>query len=206
MTTSQPTITVHGDAGSTMCVSIDEQTDNEDDLPCQTADGNGNATFTPDTALSNGSHSLYVTSIDEAGNSSDASATITVNTGNNGGGNGGGSNPTPNPPQPQQPKPPTPPTVTTPVLPGGGLTVRPGQHTPVNLQLSAPGTVTVTIEQHVGGRWVPAGTETLTATQAGPLPVALGTSFGGRHLAPAATGSPCRRARTARAHPWPSGR
>jgi len=50
--------------------------------------------------------------------------------------------------------------------------------------VSAPGTLTVTIERNVGGRWVAAGTQTLTVKQAGNVPLTLGASFGGHQLAP----------------------
>jgi hypothetical protein len=89
---------------------------------------------------------------------------------------------------PAAPAPPaTAPTVTVPNAPAGGLSVQEGlatQPTGLTVQMSAAGTLTVTIEQNVNGKWVPAGTETVSANQAGPVKVALSSSVSGHTLIP----------------------
>ena len=79
------------------------------------------------------------------------------------------------------------PTLTVPTLGAGGLTVQEGPGaapTGLTVQMSAPGTLTVTIEQNVNGTWVTAGTETVSAQQAGALRIPLGATISGRTLAP----------------------
>ena len=89
---------------------------------------------------------------------------------------------------PAAPAPPaTAPTLTVPNAPTGGLTVQEGsatQPTGLTVQMSAAGTLTVTVEQDVNGKWVAAGTETVSAQQAGPVHVALGPSVSGHTLIP----------------------
>ena len=208
LTTNTPTVTLTAEPNSTVSLYLDGGW--IDDIQ---VDAQGTASYTFTRWIYDGQHTLTATETDALGDTSDPSPGVTFAVDTQPSTPQQPEPPTPpittppitTPPVTNQPHQPKPPTVTAPVPPGGSVTVRPGKHTQVNLQVSAPGTVTVTIERHVGGRWVPAGTETLTATQAGPLPVALGTSFGGRISPPAATGWPCRRTRTARARPWPSG-
>ena len=98
---------------------------------------------------------------------------------------GTGQDPTP-PPTPQAPAKPQAPTVTVPTLPAHGLVLQagsPGSRASVNVQMSAPGTVTATVEQYTHGQWITKGTQTVNASQAGPVSLTLGTSISGRSLA-----------------------
>ena len=75
--------------------------------------------------------------------------------------------------------------MTVPKLPAGGLQLQtglPGSSASVYVQMSAPGTVNATVEQYIGDRWVTKGTQTLTASQAGPIRLTLGPSMAGRAL------------------------
>ncbi len=86
----------------------------------------------------------------------------------------------------QPPAQPLPPTVTVPTLPAHGLSLQagaPGSHASVTLQMSAPGTVSATVQQFAHNRWVTRGAQTLTAAQAGPVSLTLSPTMAGHALA-----------------------
>lgn len=137
--TRAPSITVHGEAGSDMCLALDISPDaQEGDATCVTADANGNATITPDTILSDGPHSLSVSSSDRAGNGSFASATITVAI---------ATIPTPTPPPVQTPIKTPAPALTSVKL--SSHTVSAGHPIKVRFLVNTPGTVTLTLTKKV---------------------------------------------------------
>ena len=93
--------------------------------------------------------------------------------------------PTPTPTPTPTPAKPLAPTVTVPTLPAAGLVLHAGSRdsrASVNVQMSAPGTVSATVEQYAHGRWVKKGTQTLNASHAGPVRLTLGASISGRAL------------------------
>lgn len=77
------------------------------------------------------------------------------------------------------------PTLAVPTLPAHGLVLQagsPGSRASVNVQMSAPGTVTSTVEQYTHGQWVKKGTQMMNASQAGPIRLTLAASVSGRAL------------------------
>ncbi|MRR50592.1 MAG: Ig-like domain-containing protein [Rhodocyclaceae bacterium] len=68
---ARPTLSGSGEAGATITIH-----DGATPIGTTTADGSGNWTFTPGTALSDGSHSLTATATDAAGNEGLASAAL----------------------------------------------------------------------------------------------------------------------------------
>jgi outer membrane protein OmpA-like peptidoglycan-associated protein len=97
VTTATPTITTSAnEPGVTICVYVDGGADDVTP-PCQTADGNGNASFTLNAALGDGQHTLTVIADDAFGNDSETATTFTVDT----------ATATPTPPVTTTPAPPT---------------------------------------------------------------------------------------------------
>lgn len=80
VTTARPAITTAGnEPGATICAAI-EAGDGDMTVPCQTADSNGNASFTLRDPLADGAYGLLVSAHDAAGNYSDTETSFTVNT------------------------------------------------------------------------------------------------------------------------------
>lgn len=80
VTTARPAITTTAnEPGATVCAAI-EAGDEDVVTPCQTADSNGNASFTLRDALDDGPYGLLVTAHDAAGNYSYTETSFTVNT------------------------------------------------------------------------------------------------------------------------------
>jgi hypothetical protein len=193
VSTGTPPITVHGDAGTQMCIAIDIGAADEQDPACQTADSDGNATFALTTALGNGAHALLADSFDEVGNVSETDSSFTVIV----------PDATPAPtttlPTATPPTTTTPPATTTPTTtptpkpppaPAAPKTLTLSSHTlsaghPVkfSFSLTKPGMVTVTVIRTVHGKSKVVGTELVKVTKAGKHSVALSTRFAGHTLA-----------------------
>jgi hypothetical protein len=136
VTTHVPTITVHGDVGTDMCLAVDLAPEaQEADVVCQTADANGNATMTPNMVLADGPHSLSVSSQDNALNTSSARETITVKTASN------------SVPPVQTTVTPVHPTLTSVKL--SSHTVSAGHPVKVGFKVDKPGTVTITLTKKI---------------------------------------------------------
>ncbi len=103
VTTNEPTISATSDPGVTICFTVDAGAPNEVDLPCRTADGNGQATSTPSSPLGDGWHRLSVVATDAYNNTNETDTSFTVDTsGNNAGdNNSSGGRPTQAPPTPK---------------------------------------------------------------------------------------------------------
>jgi hypothetical protein len=113
VTTATPTITTSAnEPGATICVYVDGSTINLA-VPCQTADSNGDASFTLSAALAAGQHTLTATANDAAGNYSYTDTAFTVNTSTS------PTGPTPTPPGTTPVAPVAPPVTTTPAPPTG---------------------------------------------------------------------------------------
>ena len=200
VTTSTPAVTTTGDAaGDTVCADIDESTQSEQ-VVCQVADANGNATLTPSPALGDGQHTLAVYAYDDLFNVSNATAatTFTVMTGS-------GPTPTPTPTPTRTPTPSPAPTPgprplpapilaavphSTPVVPprldipaGKTLTLTAGHPVEIGIAVSDPGTVTLTLTKKVHGKTVVVGTVKLQVTKPGTVSYTLAGTFAGHTLA-----------------------
>jgi large repetitive protein len=144
ITTGAPTISTSGnEAGATICLYVDGDS-SDVVLPCQTAAGNGTASFTLAAALGDGQHALTLTAEDAAGNDSETDTTFTVNT----------AAATPTPPV-TTPAPP----VTTPAPP---VTTRSAPPTasspPVAVAIAAATSTAGVVELDAGKSTSPAGT------------------------------------------------
>jgi hypothetical protein len=179
VTTASPQVVVHTEPGAHVSLFIEDTQDGA----YLTADDAGDATFTPNQALADGTHTLYACASDAADNWSDARVTqFTVKTAKPTTTTTPTPTPTPTPTVPPTPKQPTL------LLAPGKVTL--SSHTltaknpvKVSLTLSKPGTVKLTVTKVVKGRIATVATVTVKVAKAGKGSYTLHTKVGEHKLA-----------------------
>jgi hypothetical protein len=189
--TATPTFTLHTDAGAEIHLWLGDGTD-----VTLTADGDGNASYTAQQALSDGQHNYGAYAVDAAGNEGDevdaalvvATATPVADTPPATPAAPAPAAPAPAPATPVKPSTPVPPAApaTTPAAPArvtvSSHTLTADKPVKVGFTLSKPGTIKVTITKVVKGRTVVVATVTVKVGKAGKGTYTLKTKVGGKKL------------------------